>query len=66
MVQFLNHENYENCQKFIEVNKERIFRYEVKPKHDQPIKSSLDRMGYIIMQLGDLKECDEVLSRIKH
>lgn len=66
MVQFLNHKNYEKCLEFIDENKERIIRYEVKPKHDKPIKSSLDRMGYIIMQLGDIKECDEVLSRIKH
>ena len=66
MVQFLNHDNYEHCLQFIEENKDRIFRYEVKPKHNNSIKSSLDRMGYIIMQLGDIKECDEVLSRIKH
>ncbi len=66
MVQFLNHENYEHCQKFIEENKGRISRYEVKPKHELPIKSSLDRMGYIIMQLDDLQECDEVMSKIKH
>ena len=66
MVQFLNHDNYEHCQQFIEENKGRIFRYEVKPKHEHPIKSSLDRMGYIIMQLGDLKECDEVMGKIKH
>jgi len=65
MVQFLNHENYEHCQKFIEENNERIFRYEVKPKHNNPIKSSLDRMGYIILQLDNLKECDEVMEKIK-
>lgn len=66
MVQFLNHDNYEHCQHFIEENKGRISRYEVKPKHELPIKSSLDRMGYIIMQLDDLQECDEVMSKIKH
>ena len=65
MVQFLNHENYENCKEFIESNKDHIFRYEVKPKHDRLIKSSLDRMGYIIMQLDTLKECEEVLHKIK-
>ena len=66
MVQFLNHENYEHCKKFIDENKDRIFRYEVKPKHDHPIKSSLDRMGYIIMQLDTLQECEEVIGEIKH
>ena len=66
MVQFLNHENYEHCQKFIEGNKDRISRYEVKPKHEHPIRSSLDRMGYIIMQLDNLYECDEVMGKIKH
>lgn len=65
MVQFLNHENYDHCKEFIESNKDQIFRYEVKPKHDRLIKSSLDRMGYIIMQLDTLKECEEVLQKIK-
>lgn len=66
MVQFLNHDNYEHCQKFIEENKKRKFRYEVKPKHEHPIRSSLDRMGYIIVQLDSLKECDDILQKIKH
>ena len=65
MVQFLNHENYEHSKEFIANNKDHIFRYEVKPKHDHLIKSSLDRMGYIIMQMDTLKECEEVLQKIK-
>lgn len=66
MVQFLNQENYEHCQEFIEGNKDCISRFEVKPKHNHPIKSSLDRMGYIIMQLDSHKQCEEVLQQIKH
>lgn len=66
MIQFLNQDNYDYCRKYIEDNRSRIYRYEVKPKHDHLIKSSLDRMGYFIVQLDNIRECDEVLKEIKH
>jgi len=60
MVQFLNQENYYDCIRFIETNKDHIFRYEIEPKHDRPIKSSLDRMGYIIMQLDSYDDLNTI------
>lgn len=64
MVQFLDQENYYNCLSFIERNKGRIARYEVEPKHNRPIKSSLDRMGYIIMQLDNYDEFNDIKKEI--
>lgn len=63
-IQFLNQDNYYDCINFIEANKENIFRYEVEPKHDRPIKSSLDRMGYIIMQVDNYDEFSNIMNLI--
>ena len=66
LVQFINNENYEHCLHFIEQYKSSIFRSEVKPKHGNVIKSSHDRMGYIILQMENEDEVARVLSQIKH
>lgn len=63
-IQFLNQDNYYECLKFIESNKDKIIRYEIEPKHDRPIKSSLDRMGYIIMQVEDYSEFNKIMDLI--
>lgn len=63
-IQFLNQDNYYDCLKFIESNKDKIFRYEIETKHDRPIKSSLDRMGYIIMQVDDYAEYNKIMNLI--
>lgn len=60
MIQFINNENYERCVDYIRNNGHSIIRYEVEPKHNRQIKSSLDRMGYIIMQLNNYKEFNDL------
>lgn len=64
-VQFLNDENYSRCKEFIEQNKELISRSEVGEYKNGVIKSSLDRLGYIIFQAGTREELEKTLSRIK-
>lgn len=63
-IQFLNQDNYYDCIKFIESYRDKIYRYEIEPKHDRPIKSSLDRMGYIIMQVDNYDEFDNIMNLI--
>ena len=56
-VQFINNYNYETCKRYIEENKAgNMVRYEIKPFVDKPIKNSLDRLGYIIIE-GESREC---------
>lgn len=63
-VQFLNEENYYRCKKYIDSNK-RICRCEIGEYKDSGIKSSLDRLGYIILQRDTRKELEIELSLIK-
>lgn len=63
-IQFLNQDNYYDCVKFIEEQKDTIHSYEIEDKHDRLIKSSLDRMGYIIMQVDDYAEFDKIMDKI--
>jgi len=64
-VQFLNEENYFRCKEFIEQNQELISRSEVGEYKNGVIKSSLDRLGYIIFQSDTKTELEKTLSRIK-
>lgn len=64
-VQFLNEENYFRCKEFIEQNKELICRSEVGEYKNDVIKSSLDRLGYIIFQSETREELEKTLSRVK-
>lgn len=63
-IQFLNQDNYYDCIKFIEENKDKIQTYKIEEKHARPIKSSLDRMGYIIMQVDDYAEFNQIMNKI--
>lgn len=64
-VQFLNEENYFRCKNFIEQNNNLISRYEVGEYKNDVIKSSLDRLGYIILQSETREELELTLSEIK-
>lgn len=64
-VQFLNDENYFRCKEFIEQNQNRISRSEVGNYKNGVIKSSLDRLGYIIFQSDTKTELENTLSRFK-
>ena len=64
MIQFINQENYNLCDSYIKENKSSIIRYEIDSKHERPIKSSLDRMGYIILQLNDYQEFDYIMKQL--
>lgn len=64
MIQFINNENYENCLDYIKKNEHSIVRFEIEPKHNRPIKSSLDRMGYIIVQLNNHQEFNDLTNTL--
>lgn len=64
-VQFLNEENYFRCKEFIEQNKDLISRYEVGEYKNDVIKSSLDRLGYIIFQTETRVGLEKTISIIK-
>lgn len=49
-VQFINNFNYDSCKLYIEMNKDKIVRYEIEPYSERTIKNSLDRLGYIIIE----------------
>lgn len=48
-VQYLNHENYITCNKYIEAGNGRVEDFIIKEYHQDPIQSSLQRMGHIIL-----------------
>lgn len=64
-VQFLNEENYFRCKEFIEQNKSIVSRCEVGDYKTDVIKSSIDRLGYIIFQSETREVMENTLSRIK-
>lgn len=64
-VQFLNEENYYRCQDYMVSGDSRIKRYEIGEYNNSVIKSSLDRLGYIILQAESRAEIEEVLTKIK-
>lgn len=64
-VQFLNEENYFRCKDFTETGKNLISRCEVGEYKTDVIKSSLDRLGYIIFQSDTREDLENILSRIK-
>ena len=68
-VQFINQENYLICKDFIESGGEcgegcRLIRSEIEPRHDRVIKSSLDRMGYLIFQADTMEALEKVLNKL--
>lgn len=65
-IQFLNTLNYERCVNFIKSSHSlSIVRYVIKPYSDKVITSSLDRLGYIILQTDTMDELEEILEMIK-
>ena len=64
-VQFLNEENYYRCQEFISSGDSHIRRSEIGEYRDSVIKSSLDRLGYIIMQADTKGEIDSLINNLK-
>lgn len=64
-VQFLNTENYYRCEDFIHTCHSAIRRYEIEPYSTKQIRSSLDRLGYIILQTDTLTEMKQILNTIK-
>ena len=64
-VQFLNTANYDRCSEFISSNHPAIQRSERELYSDQPIRSSLDRLGYIILQTDTQTEMHQILMKIK-
>lgn len=64
-IQFLNTQNYEKCLHFINSGDSHIIRTEVCPQHNHEIKSSNDRLGYIILCTEDMQKMEKLLQRIK-
>lgn len=64
-VQFINPENYNNCKQYIDSHIDEIIRYEISPYKDKPIKNSMDRLGYIILQSNDMIHLENELKKIK-
>lgn len=65
-IQFLNTLNYERCVNFIKSSRSlSIVRYDIKPYSDKVITSSLDRLGYIVLQTNTMNEMEEILEMIK-
>lgn len=65
-VQFLNSDNYQRCVDFLSTSRSQaIFRFEVRPYSKKIIKSSLDRLGFIILQTDTMEELESILRTIK-
>lgn len=64
-VQFLNETNYYRCKEFIESRDFHIKKFEIGEYSNDVIKSSVDRLGYIIIQADTQNEIEEILKIIK-
>lgn len=64
-VQFLNEANYYRCKEFIASGDNHIRNSEVGVYKDTVIKSSLDRLGYVILQADTRDEIEDILTKIK-
>lgn len=64
-VQFLNPQNYARCVEFIKSHDKHISRYDIRPYSKTVLKSSLDRLGYIIFSTDTLAELESILDKIK-
>lgn len=64
-VQFLNEANYYRCLDFIYSNDKHIRNSEIGEYKEGVIKSSLDRLGYVVFQADTRKEIEEILTKIK-
>ena len=64
-VQFLNPDNYERCKIFLDSKDTHIIRYEIREFENKQIKSSLDRLGFVILQADTMSEIETIISKIK-
>ena len=64
-VQFLNPNNYERCKIFLDSKDTHIIRYEIREFENKQIKSSLDRLGFVILQADTMSEIETIISKIK-
>ena len=64
-VQFLNDSNYYRCKDFIVSGDNHIRNSEIGEYKDTVIKSSLDRLGYVILQADTREEIEVILTKIK-
>ncbi len=63
-IQFLNNNNYEKCVDFINKGYEFMKKSEVLPYNSQEIKSSNDRLGYIILNTPDMSLMEKLLTKL--
>ena len=63
-IQFINNKNYTEGLKYIEENSKNIIKYEVKPFNNTTVKSSFDRLGYIIFKTNTDIEAVDILNKI--
>lgn len=64
-VQFVNNDNYDRCSQYITKHGNHIIRSEIEPYEDRPIKNSLDRLGYLIIQEDNMDLLVNELNKIK-
>lgn len=62
-IQFLNTKNYDRCCEFVKNASEHIIRSEVKNYHANVITSSMNRMGYILLQTNTIDEMNKTLAK---
>ena len=63
-MQFLNSTNYQQCINFINTKSNNIIRSEIKEFHTKDITSSLERMGYILLQTHTMDEMNLILNKL--
>lgn len=64
-IQFLNPLNYSKVKSFIEKRSPSIRRFDIKKFENKDIKSSLDRLGYVILQTDSMDEMTLLLKELK-
>lgn len=63
-IQFLNTKNYDRCRDFIDSADKHIIRSEIKDYHGNVITSSMNRMGYVLLQTNTIDEMNDDLAKI--
>lgn len=63
-VQFINNDNYNRCKRYIDLYGNQTIRYDIQAYKDRPIKNSLDRFGYIILQKDNMELLESELNQI--
>jgi len=63
-IQFANKNNYASIKSLVSNNNDFIVTSNIEEFHDREIQSSLDRMGYLILEANDHKEINFLLEKI--